>query len=51
VYVLQQGPELKVVARNLMGDPCLASPAISEGTIFLRTTKKLIAVSQMEEGQ
>ena len=38
VYVLEHGPELRIIAENPMGSPCLATPAISEGTIFVRTT-------------
>ena len=49
VYVLEHGPELKIIAENQMGDPCLATPAISEGTIFIRTSKKLIAVKQAKD--
>lgn len=46
VYVLKHGQQLDIVAENRIGEPCLATPAISEGTIFIRTTKKLIAVKQ-----
>ena len=46
VYVLEHGPTLKIVARNAMGEPCLATPAIAEGVIFIRTTKRLTAVKQ-----
>ena len=48
VYVLQHGRELDIAFENMMGDPCLATPAISEGTIFIRTTKKLVAVKNDE---
>ena len=44
VYVLEHGPEKKLIAENKMAEPCLATPAISKGTIFIRTTKRLIAV-------
>ena len=46
VYVLKHGREMEVIAENKLGDPCLASPAISDGVIFIRTTKNLIAVKQ-----
>ena len=49
VYVLKHGKELEVVAENSVVDPCLASPAISEGSLFFRTTKKLIAVKEMDK--
>ena len=44
VYVLDDGPDYKLLAENKMGEPCLASPAISEGTLFIRTTNRLVAV-------
>ena len=46
LYVLEHGNALKIVAENPMGDPCLASPALSEGVLFVRTTTRLIAVKQ-----
>jgi len=46
VYVLAAGREFKTLARNKMGSPCFATPAISEGVIYFRTTEKLIAISQ-----
>ena len=49
VYVLQHGRETNIVAENKMGDPCMATPAISEGTLFIRTTKKLIAIKQASD--
>ncbi|MGB7342956.1 MAG: PQQ-binding-like beta-propeller repeat protein [Pirellulaceae bacterium] len=44
VYVLRPGAEFEVLAENSMGDPCLATPAISAGTLYFRTTKRLIAI-------
>jgi outer membrane protein assembly factor BamB len=44
VYVVAAGPEFRVQARNSMGQPCFASPAISQGVIYLRTTGNLFAV-------
>ena len=44
VYVLAAGNEFKVIASNPMGDPCLATPAISKGVLYFRTTKSLIAI-------
>lgn len=45
VYVLSAGPEFKVLARNPMGEPCFATPAISEGHLYFRTTRRLIAIN------
>lgn len=44
VHVLAAGKEFKVLASNPMGEPCFASPAISQGVIYFRTTKSLIAI-------
>jgi outer membrane protein assembly factor BamB len=39
--VLAAGPRLQVLSENRLGEECLASPAISRGTIFLRTRHQL----------
>ena len=44
VYVLKSGPEFEVLARNGMGEPCYATPAISAGVLFIRTTRHLFAI-------
>ena len=44
VYVLRDGPELEVLASNPMGAPCFATPAVSRGVLYFRTTEELIAV-------
>jgi outer membrane protein assembly factor BamB len=44
VYVLKAGPEFRIVARNRMGAPCYATPAISKGVLYIRTTESLIAI-------
>jgi len=45
VFVVKAGPEFEVLATNRMGDECMATPAISEGTLFIRTHHLLVAVS------
>ena len=44
VYVLAAGPEFKVLEKNAMSEPCFATPAISEGILYFRTTDRLIAI-------
>ena len=44
VYVIEAGPEYKLLARNQMAEPCFATPAISQGVLYFRTTKSLIAI-------
>ena len=43
-FVLEAGKELKIVAENDIGERTLASPALSDGYLFLRTDDHLFAV-------
>ena len=42
--VIAVGPEFKVLARNPLGEKVQASPAISQGQIFIRTEKQLFCI-------
>ncbi len=44
VYVVKPGPKFEVLAKNPMGEPCLATPAISQGVLYFRTAASLVAV-------
>lgn len=44
--VFAAGPEFKVLAENDLADYTLSSPAISDGQIFLRTTKHLYCIGK-----
>lgn len=44
VIVVKPGPEFKKLATNSMNESCMATPAISEGMIFIRGEKHLFAV-------
>lgn len=44
VYVLRAGAEFDILAINPMSEPVLATPALSEGVLYIRTTRRLIAV-------
>lgn len=44
VVVLADTPELTVLARNDMGGSCVATPAIANGAIYIRTREKLFCV-------
>jgi outer membrane protein assembly factor BamB len=44
VHVIKAGPTLETLAKNELGAPCLATPAISQGVIYFRTSESLIAV-------
>ena len=43
--VLAAGPELRVLARNDLGERVVSSPAVSDGWIFIRTDESLFAVA------
>ena len=45
IVVLEQGPKLKVLAKNDIGESCLATPAISDGRIFIRGRQSLFCFS------
>jgi len=44
VFVLPAIRKFSVLATNRLGGICLATPAISDGTLFFRTTEKLLAI-------
>jgi len=46
VFVIPATDKFSVLATNKLGGICLATPAISEGTIYFRSTEKLIAVGR-----
>jgi hypothetical protein len=43
--VLEDGPELKVLGKNDIGEEIIATPAIADGRLFIRTRENLICVS------
>ena len=51
IHVIKAGAEFEVLAVNEMGETCMSTPAISEGTLFLRTRSQLIAVKDDTSGQ
>ncbi|MCI0456358.1 MAG: PQQ-binding-like beta-propeller repeat protein [Gemmataceae bacterium] len=44
VRVVQAGPTFRLLAANDLGEPLIASPAISDGQIFLRGEKHLFCI-------
>lgn len=44
VYVIRAGSEFELLAKNEMEDALFATPTIADGILYLRTTKKLIAI-------
>lgn len=46
VLAIKAGPVFEQIAENEMGETLMATPAISEGTIFFRTRTRLVAVAR-----
>jgi len=44
VFVVKPGADFTVLATNQMGEVCMATPAISDGTLFYRTAGHVVAV-------
>jgi outer membrane protein assembly factor BamB len=44
-YVIQAGPEFKVLGKNSLNEMTLATPAISRGSVIIRTASKLYRIS------
>ena len=44
IYVVKAGPEFEVLAENPMGETLMATPALSEGVMYIRTRGHLVAV-------
>jgi len=44
--IVRPGPEQKIVAANELGESCYASPAISNGQIFMRAEEHLYCIGQ-----
>jgi outer membrane protein assembly factor BamB len=45
-YVIRAGNSLEIVARNDLGAPILASPAVADGRILLRTHDELVCIGE-----
>jgi len=46
VFVVKAGPKYELLATNVMGQPLMATPAISDGVIFLRSKDFVYAVGE-----
>jgi outer membrane protein assembly factor BamB len=44
--VIKPEPDFDLIAQNELGEPCFASPAISQGGIFLRGDKHLYCIGK-----
>jgi outer membrane protein assembly factor BamB len=47
-FVMQAGPEFKLLWRNALNGMVLASPAIARGSLFIRTSSKLYRIARAQ---
>jgi outer membrane protein assembly factor BamB len=45
-YVMQAGPEFRVLGKNPLGEMSLATPAVANGSLILRTANKLYRIGR-----
>jgi outer membrane protein assembly factor BamB len=45
IVVLEDGPELKVLSKNDLGEEIIATPAIADGRVYVRTRESLLCIS------
>ena len=48
VVVLKAGPKLEILAKNDLGESCVATPAIADGRLYFRTRESLLCIGEPE---
>ena len=48
-YVVQAGPEFKILGKNSLDEMSLATPAVLRGSVILRTQSKLYRIAKETE--
>jgi outer membrane protein assembly factor BamB len=48
-YVIQAGPEFKVLGKNSLDEMCMATPAIVRNSLVVRTASKLYRLSNVQK--
>ena len=49
-FVLKAGAEFEVVATNALGEECHATPAVTDGQLFIRSTRHLWCIGEPRSG-
>ena len=44
VFIIKAGAEYEELAHNIMDEVCMATPAFSGGTLFVRTRDHMVAI-------
>ena len=47
-YVMQAGPEFNVLGKNSLGEMSLATPAVANGSLIIRTANKLYRITRTQ---
>ena len=50
IFVVKTGPKFELAGTNRIGQPLMATPAISEGVLFVRAQNDLFAISRFHYG-
>ena len=45
-FVVEAGPEFKLLHTNSLDELCLASPAVAKGRLLLRTASKIYCIGR-----
>ena len=45
-YVMAAGPEFKTLGKNSLGEMSMATPAVANGSVIIRTASKLYRIGQ-----
>ena len=48
-FVIQAGPEYRLLGKNSLDEMTLATPAIARGSLFIRTASKLYCIREIKE--
>lgn len=49
IVVVKPGPKLEILAKNDMGESCIATPSIADGRIFIRTRNNLYCIAEPKQ--
>ena len=45
-FVIQAGPEYKVLWKNSLDEMCMATPAVARGSVIIRTSGRLYRIAR-----
>jgi outer membrane protein assembly factor BamB len=45
-FVIQAGPQYKLLRKNVLGEMTMATPAVAQGSVFIRTQNHLLRIAK-----